>query len=107
MALSPNLLLPAAKVVTLLIGGLLTYLAYRAYRRTGKQALRRMAAGFALLVLGGVVSGALHQVADLPLEGADTLESLFTAVGFAVLAASLYTRERTTPSGRKGRPGSR
>jgi hypothetical protein len=96
MALSPNLLLPATQVVTVGFGCLLTFLTYKAYRRTGSRSLKALAAGFSLLLGGSVLGGGLHEFADLPLEASVTVQSMFTALGFAVLAYSLYTGESHT-----------
>ena len=99
MAFSPNLLLPAAKVVTLVFGGLVTFLTYKAYRRTGSRSLRLLAVGFGFLLVGAALGGTLHEVAGLELEASVTLQSLFTALGFGVLAYSLYTKDETGSPG--------
>lgn len=96
MALSPNLLLPATQVVTVVFGGLLTFLTYKAYRRTGSRSLKALTGGFSLLLVGSILGGGLHEFADLPLEASVTVQSMFTALGFAVLAYSLYTGDSGT-----------
>ncbi|MFB6184773.1 MAG: hypothetical protein ABEI96_09490 [Haloarculaceae archaeon] len=85
-----TLLLAAAKTVTLLCGGLLTLVAYRAYRRTGAAALRALAVGIGLVTLGTVLGGTLHQGLGVNLVESVGVQSVFTAFGFAILAYSLY-----------------
>lgn len=84
-------LLTAAKTVTLLFGGTLTLLSFRAYRRTGSPALRALAGGIGLVATGAILGGALDQVLDFPLRTSATIQSVFTALGFGVLTYSLYT----------------
>jgi hypothetical protein len=83
-------LLVVAKLATLAFGGLVTFLAFRAYRRTGESSLRALAAGMGLVTLGALLGGILHQFANFPLELAATTQSVCTALGFAVLTYSLY-----------------
>lgn len=107
--LEQTLLLVVAKAATLTFGTLLTYFSYRAYRRTNSGALRALTVGIGLVTAGAILGGALHQIADLPLELSVSVQSVFTAAGFAVLTYSLYTEgthERTPePVGRSGGHG--
>lgn len=82
----------ALKTVTLLLGGLITFLAYRAYHRTGARPLKLLAAGFAVVTLGSLLAGAvdLRMVADR--QTALLVESATTALGFAVIVYSLYAQ---------------
>ena len=81
----------AAQTATFVFGGAVTVLAVRAYRRTGSPALRALAVGIGLLTAGALLGGTLHQVAGLGLRTSVTVQSVATAVGFAVLTYSLYT----------------
>jgi hypothetical protein len=87
----------ALKTTTLVLGGLITYHAYRAYRRTGSPALWALAAGFGVVTLGSAAAGVVDQFR--PLEGAAALavESAFTAVGFGTILWSLYRTEESEP----------
>lgn len=87
------------KTATLVLGGLITYFAYRAYERTGAPALRALAAGFGVVTLGSLVAGGLDLLIRFPIlsalesfsqSTALVLESLFTAIGFLVILYSLY-----------------
>ena len=51
------LMVIALKTLTLLLGGLITFLAYRAYRRTHSQSLGALAIGFAIVTLGAFLAG--------------------------------------------------
>lgn len=80
----------AFKTLTLLLGALVTLLAWRAYRATGSPALRSLAAGFALVTAGSLLAGALDQVLAVAPAQALLAESALTALGFAVVVHSLY-----------------
>ncbi|MFB6219725.1 MAG: hypothetical protein ABEH77_11245 [Halobacteriaceae archaeon] len=80
----------AIKTVTLLVGGLITYYAYRAYRRTGSPALRALAVGFGAVTVGSLFAGAVDQLLSLAPALALVVESGFTLVGFAVILYSLF-----------------
>ncbi|WP_136715595.1 DUF7521 family protein [Halorientalis salina] len=90
-------LLAATKTVTLFFGGTITFLSYRAYRRTGSPALRALTLGIGMVTGGVILGGLLHQAVGLPLELSVSIQSVFTAAGFAVLTYSLYTKQ--APSG--------
>jgi branched-subunit amino acid ABC-type transport system permease component len=80
-----------SKTLTLLLGGLITYLSYKAYLNTGWTALRALTIGFGAVTVGALLAGILDQVVlssspDLSL----LIESLFTAIGFGVILYSLY-----------------
>lgn len=83
----------AAKTITLVCGGLVTWFAFRAYRRTGSPALRALTAGLGLVTAGALVAGVLDRVIGVDLAVGVGVQSTFTAIGFAVLAYSLYVEE--------------
>lgn len=76
--------------VTLVCGGLVTLLAARAYRRTRSPALGALAVGLGFVTVGALIAGALHQLVGLDFATGVTVQSGATAVGFAILAYSLY-----------------
>jgi hypothetical protein len=87
----------AVKTGILVFGGLITYFSLKAFRRTGSLALRSLAAGFAIITVGALISGLLDQVLPL-LFGVRSslgltvlLNGTFTLVGFVVITDSLYT----------------
>lgn len=87
----------AANVATLVLGGAITALAWRAYRRTGSQALFSLSLGIGLVTLGTAIGGLLHQLTPYNLLTAVAIQSVFVACGFAVLGFSL-TRTAATPN---------
>lgn len=82
--------LVALKTITLVIGGLITLFAYRAYRRTGAKPIGALAVGFGLVTLGTLLAGAAHQAIGVEVEVALLTESTLITVGFAVILYSLY-----------------
>lgn len=91
----------AMNTVTLVCGGLVTMLAARAYRRTGSRPLGALALGLAFVTVGALIAGALHQILGVDFETGISVQSTFTAVGFAIMAYSLYANwtpptDRTT-----------
>lgn len=80
----------ALKTITLVLGGLITYLAYKAYRRTGAASLRALAVGFGIVTLGTLFAGVIDQLVPGGFRIGLLLESALIAVGFAVIVYSLY-----------------
>ncbi|MFP4589935.1 MAG: hypothetical protein ACLFMX_02895 [Halobacteriales archaeon] len=87
---SPITLLIVANTVTLLLGGGITAMAMRAFRRTGTPALRALAVGIGLITVGTATGGALHQLFEMDLVAAILVQNLCITLGFAVLAYSLW-----------------
>ena len=83
-------LIVGLKTVTLLLGGLITYFAYKAFRRTDARSLQYLALGFAIVTLGSMLGGIVDQLLSMPREIAITTESGLTVIGFAVIVYSLY-----------------
>ncbi|MFB6309559.1 MAG: hypothetical protein ABEH64_00100 [Salinirussus sp.] len=80
----------AFKTVTLGLGALITFFAYRAYRRTGRTALWYLAIGFAIVTLGSLLGGVLDQFLASAFRIGLLVESALLTVGFAVIVYSLY-----------------
>lgn len=78
------------KTLTLVLGGLITFYAYRAYRRTGAKPLWFLTVGFGVATLGSLLAGAAHQGFGLDATTVLVIESALTAVGFGVILYSLY-----------------
>lgn len=85
-----SLAITAAKTATLLLGGAITYFAWGAYRRTGAPALRALTIGFGIVTAGAVLSGAIDQFTPIDTLTVVLINSLLTALGFAVILRSLY-----------------
>ncbi|THE66759.1 hypothetical protein D8Y22_01170 [Salinadaptatus halalkaliphilus] len=85
-----SIALAVVKTLSLVVGSLITFFAFRAYRRTRQRALGYLAAGFGLVTLGLVLAGTLYEILDVPLQMGILLESLLMLGGFLVIAYSLY-----------------
>lgn len=86
------------KTVTLLLGGLVTYLAAKAARKTPGSGLAYLAGGFAVVTSGSLLAGVVDQVLSIDATTALVVDSALTAVGFCCIAYSLYVTGRE-PSG--------
>jgi 4-hydroxybenzoate polyprenyltransferase len=82
----------ATQTVTLLLGGLITYFSYSAYRRTELPALRALAIGFAIVTLGSIAGGVMNIIFGQRLLDSLVVESVLTAIGFATITYSLYMK---------------
>jgi divalent metal cation (Fe/Co/Zn/Cd) transporter len=83
-------LVVALKTVTLVLGGLVTYFALKAYRRTDSPALRALAIGFGVVTLGAFLAGLADQIVGLDRTFVLVIESALAAVGFGIITYSLY-----------------
>jgi drug/metabolite transporter (DMT)-like permease len=78
------------KGVILLLGGGITYVAYRAYRRAGDPSLGALCVGFGVITLGALLTGVANQFFSVPLETGVLVNSVFVAIGLAIIMYSLY-----------------
>ncbi|PSP28715.1 hypothetical protein BRC65_01645 [Halobacteriales archaeon QH_2_65_14] len=79
------------KTLTLALGGLITFLAFKAYRRTGARSLGALSLGFAIVTLGTFLAGVVDQVLAAGFLAGLLIESALIAAGFLVIVYSLYT----------------
>ena len=85
------------KTLILVIGGLITYYSYQAYRRTEAPQHRWLAIGFGIITVGAILGGALDLVVETYLDIDLLYTSVFvssslTAIGLGVILYSLYVR---------------
>jgi NhaP-type Na+/H+ and K+/H+ antiporter len=78
------------KTIILLLGGLITYLSYKAYRRTRAAALRALTIGVGIITLGALFAGVAHQLIGVSLTAGVLINSILTMLGFAIITYSLY-----------------
>ncbi|MFC7059880.1 DUF7521 family protein [Halovenus salina] len=78
------------KSVILLLGGGITYIAFKAYRRTGEESLRVLGVGFGIITLGALLTGVANQFFSVSLEVGVLINSIFVALGLAVIMYSLH-----------------
>jgi hypothetical protein len=79
------------KVLTLVFGGLISYLAFKAFRRTRSRSLGALSLGFAIITGGTFLAGVFHQLLDADFQTGLLIESALIALGFLVIVYSLYT----------------
>ena len=93
-SIGPEIQLALAVVKTLIpiVGGVVTYLAFSAYRRTHHRALGLLAVGFGLIVIGVSLAGITFEILNVPLGVGILIESLFVLLGLSTIAYSLRVR---------------
>ena len=85
-----NIIIIVAKTAILLLGGSITYYALRAYNRTGERSLWALGVGFGIVTVGALIGGVSHQIIGTDLAVGIAINSVLTAIGFAVIVYSLY-----------------
>lgn len=80
----------ALKTLILVLGGSVTVIAYKAYRRTEAPSLGVLAAGFGTITFGALLAGIANQGFGVSLEVSILIDSLFLAFGLAIIMFSLY-----------------
>jgi energy-converting hydrogenase Eha subunit F len=88
--IEPMGLIVLLKSASVLLGGLITYFAFRAYRRTNARSLRCLSVGFGIITLGALLGGVVDTILVMTREWAITIESALAVVGFGVILYSLY-----------------
>lgn len=78
------------KTIILLFGSGITYIAYKAHRRTEARSLRALALGFGVVTLGALFAGIAHQALGVTLKSGVFINSFLTALGFGIIMYSLY-----------------
>jgi hypothetical protein len=81
------------KTLTLVLGSLITYLAYRAYRRTRSRSLGALSLGFGIVTLGTFLAGVVDQLLDAGFQTGLVIESALISLGFLIIVYSLYTTQ--------------
>jgi hypothetical protein len=81
-----------AKLVTVGLGLLIAYQAYKGYRTYGNEAMRYVAIGFLFISVGAVIEGVLFDIAGLSIFMAGTIQTAIVAIGMLVILYSLYGR---------------
>jgi len=82
----------AVKTLVLVVGGVVTYLAFSAYRRTFDRSLGLLSAGFGFIVVGVSLAGITFEFLGAPLSVGILIESLFVLIGLSIIAYSLRVR---------------
>ncbi|MBX0288763.1 MULTISPECIES: DUF7521 family protein [Haloarcula] len=88
-----NMAFAVVKFVILLLGSGITYIAFKAYQRTGEHSLRVLGVGFGIITLGAILTGVANQFFSVGLALGVLTNSLFVALGLAVIMYSLYIQK--------------
>lgn len=91
-----ELVIGIANSVIFLCGGFVTLLARRAYLRTGLVSLHALALGLGIVTAGALVGGVIFHTTQAVLSSAIAVQSTISAIGFTVLAYSLYLDAETS-----------
>ncbi|MDS0301230.1 hypothetical protein NDI76_21080 [Halogeometricum sp. S1BR25-6] len=82
-----------AKLVTMVLGFLIAYQAYRGYRRNNSRPLLYVAIGFVFISFGAVIEGLLFDIVGLTLSDSGTVATIIVAVGMLCVLYALYGRD--------------
>lgn len=85
-----SVVVTAAEIIVLGCTGILTFFAYRAYRRTGSQSLRTLMIGLGLVAGGSLLGGIVHQFGQYSFGASVGIDSVISALGFVVVLYALY-----------------
>lgn len=80
----------AAKLLTIGLGFLIAYQAYRGYQRNDAKLMLYVAVGFVFISIGGVLEGLLFEVFRFSITEAGFVATLVTAVGLLSILYALY-----------------
>ena len=79
------------KLVALVLGTFIVYLAYMGYRRNASKPLLYAGLGFALITAGTVTEGVLYVVLGTELLAAMATGTIVTILGFIAIIFSIYS----------------
>jgi uncharacterized membrane protein len=78
------------KLIIVLLGTVLVYLAIKGYRKTRRKDMIFLALGFALITAGSVAAGILFEFIGFQLVDVDIVEAVMVILGFACLVYSIF-----------------
>jgi uncharacterized membrane protein (DUF441 family) len=81
----------AAKIIALVLGAFIVYLAYRGFRRNRSRPLLYVAVGFALITGGTLTEGILYVIIQAELLAAIAVGTAITVLGFVAIIYSIYS----------------
>jgi len=95
-----------AKLIALILGSFIVYLAYKGYRRNAAKPLLYTSIGFALITLGTIAEGVLYVVVQTDIMPALATGTMITVLGFIVIIYSIYAVKSPPLQRTGGMPGS-
>ena len=81
----------ATKIIALVLGAFIVYLAYRGFRRNRSRPLLYVAVGFALITGGTLAEGLLYVIIQTELLAAIAAGTAITVLGFVAIIYSIYS----------------
>ncbi len=81
----------ASKVVALVLGAFIVYLAYTGFRRNRSKPLFCVAIGFALITAGTLIEGLFYVIIGSDLLTATAIGTAITILGFLAILYSIYS----------------
>jgi len=82
----------ATKIIALVLGAFIVFLAYRGFTRNRSKPLLYVAVGFALITLGNLVEGLLYVTGIMQdLVPATGIGTAITIIGFVSIIYSIYS----------------
>lgn len=88
-----------AKLVTMALGFLIAYQAYRGYQRNDSQSMLYLAIGFVIISFGAVIEGILFDVVGLSFHNSGLVATIIVALGMLTILYALYGRDSQRPEG--------
>jgi len=79
------------KVIALILGAFIVYLAYKGYKRNSSKPLLYVALGFTLITAGTIVEGILYVILGSELLNAIATGTVIMVLGFVVIIYSIYS----------------
>lgn len=79
------------KLVALILGTFIVYLAYKGYRRNSSKPLLCVALGFTLITAATIAEGILYVIIGSDLLVALFINSIITLIGFVAIIYSIYS----------------
>lgn len=90
LVMNTEIMLSIIKAVTVLLGVVVVYLAWKAYRVSRRKHLLWLTAGMLIMTLGAISEGIAFQGLRWTIEESHIFEAIVTLVAFGVLVYSLY-----------------
>lgn len=90
MVTTTEIILSGIKLVTVILGVMVVYLSWKAYRVTRRKPLFWLMVGMLVMTLGAISEGAAYQGLEWTIESSHIFEAVVTLVAFAILVYSLY-----------------
>jgi len=81
----------ATKLIALVLGAFIVYLAYLGYRRNASKPLLYAGMGFALITAGTITEGTLYVLLGADLLAATATGTIVTILGFIAIIFSIYS----------------